>query len=69
MAGALVGQFGGGAGEALAVADGQQVGAELVDFVQQAGLGGRGQAEHGDDGCHADRDPESRQPRAYLPGA
>src|SRR5437764_9877186 len=32
------GQFGGAAGEALPIADGEQVGAELVDLGQQAGL-------------------------------
>ena len=63
------GQLGGAAGEALAVADGEQVGAELVDLVEQAGLGGGGQAEHGDDGGHADGDTESGQPGPQLPGA
>ena len=63
------GQLGGAAGEALAVADGEQVGAELVDLGQQAGLGGGGQAEHGDDGGHADGDAESGQPGPQLPGA
>ena len=63
------GQFGGAAGEALAVADGEQVGAELVDLGQQAGLGGGRQAEHGDDGGHADGDTESGQPGPQLPGA
>ena len=62
-------QLGGAAGEALAVADGEQVGAELVDLGQQAGLGGGGQAEHGDDGGHADGDTERGQPGPQLPGA
>ena len=69
MAGRGGGQLGGGAGEALAVADGEQVGAELVDLVEQAGLGGGGQAEHGDDGGDADRDTESGQPGPQLAGA
>ena len=63
------GQLGGAAGEALAVADGEQVGAELVDLGQQAGLGGGGQAEHGDDRGHADGDTERGQPGPQLPGA
>ncbi len=61
-------QLGGAAAEALAVADGEQVGAELVDLGQQAGLGGGRQAKHGDDGGHADRDAESRQRGPQLPG-
>ena len=62
-------QLDGVAGEALPVADGEQVGAELVDLVEQAGLGGGGQAEDGDDGSHADGDTESGQPGPQFPGA
>jgi hypothetical protein len=61
MAGAVVGSSA-AAGEALPVADGEQVGAELVDLVEQTGLGGCGQAEDGDDGSHADGDTECGQP-------
>jgi hypothetical protein len=63
------GQFGGAASEALAVADGEQVGAELVDLGQEAGLGGRGQAEDGDDGGYADGDAESGESGPQLPSA
>jgi len=55
------GQLGRGAEEVLTVADGEQVGAELVDLVEQACLGGSGESEDGDDGRHADGDTESRQ--------
>ena len=63
------GQLHGATGQALAVADGEQIGAELVDLRQQAGLGGRGETEHGDDRGHTDGDPERGQPSPQLPGA
>ena len=43
------------------VRDVEQVGAELVDLGEQAGLAGGGDAEHGDDRGDADRDPERRE--------
>ena len=52
------GQLGRGAEEVLTGADGEQVGAELVDLVEQAGLGRGGYPEDGDDGSHADGDAE-----------
>jgi len=56
------GELCGAAGEVLAVTDGEQVGAELVDLIEQAGLGRGGQAEHGDDGGHPDGDAEGGHP-------
>ena len=49
--------------QGLAVGDGEQVGAELVDLGEQAGLRGGGEPEHGDDRGDADGDPERRQRR------
>ncbi len=54
-------QLGRLAEQGLAVGDGEQVGAELVDLAEQAGLGGGGEAEHGDDRGDADGDAECRQ--------
>ena len=62
-------QLGGAAEQRLPGGDGEQVGAELVDLGEQPGLGGRREAEHGDDRRDADRDPERREPGAQPPGA
>jgi hypothetical protein len=57
-----VGQLGGAAGEVLAVGDREQVGAQPCDLGVEAGRRGLRQAEDGDDGGHADPDPQRRQP-------
>ena len=62
-------ELGGVAAEGLPVGDGEQVGAQLVDLGQQPGLGGGGEAEHGDDRGDADRDAERGQRGAQLAGA
>src|SRR5262249_25830067 len=49
--------------------DGQKVGAELADFGEQPGGGGRGQAEHGDDRGDADGDAGGGQGGAQFAGA
>jgi hypothetical protein len=49
------------AAEVLTGADGEEVGAELVDLVEQAGLGGGGEPEHGHDRGDPDRDAEGRE--------
>jgi len=67
-AGGGLGEFGGAAGEGLAVLDREQVSAQLGDFGEQPGLGGRRQAEHGDDGGHPDRDAQRGQPRPQFAG-
>ena len=51
-------EFGGVAAEGLPVGDGEQVGAQFADLVQQPGLGGGREAEHGDDRGDADGDAE-----------
>src|SRR5262249_29758252 len=63
------GEFGGAAEQGLPVGDRQQVGAELADFGEQPGGGGRGQAEHGHDRGDADGDAQGGQPGAQLAGA
>ena len=69
IAGAREGSSAVCAGEGLAVGDGEQVGAEPVDLGEQPGLGGGGEAEHGDDRGDADGDPERGQRGAELAGA
>jgi hypothetical protein len=53
----------------LPVGDGQQVGAELADLVDQPGLRRGGEPEHGDDRGDPDRDSERRQGRPNGAGA
>ena len=69
MAGAALGSSAVLAGEGLAVCDDEQVGAEGGDLVQQAGRGGRGEAEDGHDGGHADGDAQGGEPGSQLAGA
>jgi hypothetical protein len=62
-------QLGRAPGERRSVGDGEQVGAEPVDLGQQPRLRGRGEAEHGHDRGHPDRDPERGQRGAQPSGA
>jgi hypothetical protein len=57
-----------GAGQALPVDHGQQVGAELVDLSEQMRLARPGHAEHRDDRGDPDRDAEGGQHRPDPPG-
>jgi hypothetical protein len=53
----------------LAVADCEQIGAELVDLVEQPRLRRGGEAQDGDNGGHANGDAEGGERSPKLPGA
>jgi hypothetical protein len=53
--------------ERLPGLDGEQVGSQAVDRVDERGLGGSRDAEHGDHRRDADGDPERRERRAQPP--
>jgi hypothetical protein len=63
------GQFGGLPELGLTVRDGQEIGAEHVDLVQQTSLRRSGQTQHSNDGGDTDGDAQRGQRRSEPAGA